>query len=115
MPMIDDLERLAALHERGRITDAEYEQAKARLLAAGAAGPEPLRPRRAGGAVLRRSASDRWLGGVCGGIGAATETESWIWRLLFTAGLLLGGVTALLYVLMWIFVPLEDTPVPGPL
>jgi phage shock protein C len=115
MPMIDDLERLAALHERGRITDNEYEQAKARLLSAAAAGPEPVRPRRSHGSLLRRSATDRWLGGVCGGIGAATDTESWIWRLLFTAGLVLGGATALLYVLMWIFVPLEDDPVSGPL
>lgn len=31
-PMLDELERLAALHERGALTDAEFEQAKAKLL-----------------------------------------------------------------------------------
>jgi phage shock protein C len=112
MAMIDDLERLAALHERGRITDAEYEQAKARMLHAGQA-LEPARPRRARASPLRRSTTDRWLGGVCGGIADLTETESWIWRLLFTAGLVLGGATGFLYVLMWIFVPLEEPGAPG--
>ena len=30
--MIDQLERLAGLHEKGHLTDEEFEQAKARLL-----------------------------------------------------------------------------------
>jgi phage shock protein PspC (stress-responsive transcriptional regulator) len=31
--------------------------------------------------------------------------ESWIWRLLMVGGLFLGGATALLYLILWIFVP----------
>lgn len=104
--MIDDLERLSALHDKGAISGAEYEQAKARILR-GEPGTE-LRARRVRGPTLRRSATDRWLGGVCGGIAQATDTETWIWRLLFTAGLMLGGVTGVLYVLLWIFVPPDD-------
>jgi len=55
MAMIDDLERLSALHDKGAITAGEYEKAKARLL-----------------------------------------------------GLVFGGITAAVYVLLWIFVPSED-------
>jgi phage shock protein PspC (stress-responsive transcriptional regulator) len=106
MGMVDEFERLAALHRAGSLTDEEYERAKARLLEQGR-GASPLRgvPRID---RLRRSGADRWIGGVCGGIGAFTGTESWIWRLLFAAGLLLGGVTGVIYLLMWILVPSES-------
>ena len=108
MAMIDDLERLSALRDKGAITDAEYEQAKARILAASLSTETTLAVR-SRSALLRRSSSDRWLGGVCGGIARITDTESWIWRLLFTAGLVFGGVTAVLYALLWIFVPQEES------
>ncbi len=109
--MIDDLERLAALHDKGKISDAEYDSAKSRLLSNAITAERSRAAPRA--KLLRRSLTDRWLGGVCGGIGKVTDSESWIWRFIFTAGLLLGGVTALLYVLLWIFVPLEEPE--GPL
>lgn len=108
MAFIDELERLSVLRDKGAISDAEYEQAKARVL-------DPQRPAEPGrqlrqrGPLLRRSITDRWLGGVCGGIARITDSETWIWRLLFTAGLVFGGVTALLYVLLWIFVPVEES------
>ncbi|MBN1828194.1 MAG: PspC domain-containing protein [Deltaproteobacteria bacterium] len=58
---------------------------------------------------LRRSRRDRWIGGVCGGLGEATSLPSWVWRLLFT-GLVLGfGFGILPYVLLWIFVPEDET------
>lgn len=109
MMMTEDLERLSALHDKGAITDGEYEQAKAKVLdrslSAEAVGTTPFRPPR-----MRRSTDDRWLGGVCGGIARITGSETWIWRLLFTGGLVFGGVTALIYALLWIFVPLEVAP-----
>ena len=56
---------------------------------------------------LRRSRSDRWIGGVCGGIAVITGVDSWIWRLMFALLLLFGGTGALIYILLWIFVPNE--------
>ncbi len=104
MGMVDELERLAGLHRSGAMTDEEFERAKAKLLA-------PDRPESFWDRLrldkLRRSVTDRWIGGVCGGIGAATGTESWIWRLVFAAGLFAGGVSAVLYLLLWLFVPSE--------
>ena len=117
MAFIDELERLAALRDKGAITDAEYERAKARVIDPPTAvePADPVAPLRSRSPLLRRSLTDRWLGGVCGGIGRITHSETWIWRLLFTAGLVFGGITAVIYALLWIFVPAEDTmsmPVP---
>jgi len=55
----------------------------------------------------RRSRSDRWIGGVCGGLAVITGVESWIWRLILFALALFGGTGVLLYILLWIFVPNE--------
>ena len=96
--------QLLELLVAGRLTQAEYEQGKARILgSASGAGPAPI------GAQLRRSSTDRWLGGVCGGIAKATGAESWIWRLIFTVAALFGGIGIVTYILLWIFVP-PETP-----
>jgi phage shock protein C len=55
-----------------------------------------------------RSRKDRWIGGVCGGLGEQTPVPSWTWRLIFTLFLLIWGTGLLLYILLWIFVP--ETP-----
>jgi phage shock protein C len=102
MSMSAELEKLAALHGRGALTDAEYAAAKQRVLTG---WPEPMQRV----SRLRRSLSDRWLGGVCGGLAEATGAESWIWRAIFVLGAFCGGFTVLLYVLLWIFVPVEGT------
>ena len=57
--------------------------------------------------AFRRSRSDRWIGGVCGGLAKVTGVESWVWRLLAAVLLLFGGAGLLVYVLLWIFVPEE--------
>ena len=57
--------------------------------------------------AARRSADDRWIAGVCGGLARVTGVESWVWRLVLTALLLFGGTGGLLYILLWIFVPAE--------
>lgn len=110
MPLIDELERLSQLHQQGRLSDDEYARAKARLIDGGptlAAGANGLT-----GAVnaLRRSRSDRWLGGVCGGLAPLTGLAAWAWRLIFVLMLCFAGTGVLLYVLMWVLVP-EDTGV----
>jgi phage shock protein PspC (stress-responsive transcriptional regulator) len=104
MSFADEIAKLHELLNRGALTQAEFEQAKQRLLGAtGASGSTRFVVNK-----LRRSEGDRWLGGVCGGLAAATGLESWAWRLAFVLGLLLGGVTLFVYVAMWIFVPRED-------
>ena len=106
MPLSDELEKLEGLRQRGVLTDEEFARAKARLLDT---PPGPTAPGAGLLAVngLRRSRTDRWLGGVCGGMGRATEVDAWVWRLGFTMLALWGGAGLLIYVLMWLFVPSE--------
>jgi len=106
MSPADEIAKLHGLLESGHLTQAEFEQGKARILGmapGGDAGPGPV------GSQLRRSSTDRWLGGVCGGIAKATGSESWIWRLIFAAGVVFAGAGILAYILLWIFVP-PETP-----
>ena len=100
MTVADELEKLHRLVLSGALTQAEYESAKARLLAGGPG---------AGLAInrLRLSDSDKWIAGVCGGVAVLTGVQAWIWRLIFVLGLCAGGFTALLYIVLWIFVPRE--------
>jgi phage shock protein C len=102
----DELEKLGDLHRRGILSDDEFSRAKARVLSGSAAaqGQAPI-VRAING--LRRSRSDRWLGGVCGGIGQSSGVAAWLWRLVFSALTLCAGTGVLVYLLMWIFVPLE--------
>jgi phage shock protein PspC (stress-responsive transcriptional regulator) len=107
MGFADDLERLAALHRSGALSDAEFASAKARCLrdAAPAADGDSLgRWLRA----LRRSRNDRWLGGVCGGLAERTDLPSWLWRLIFFAFAVCGGTGVAAYVLLWIVLPVDD-------
>jgi phage shock protein C len=111
MSLADELERLAALHDKGLLSTDEFVLAKARLFnheAPGFGG--------GAGAVhgalapigrLRRSREDRWLGGICGGVAKVTGMEAWIWRLVFSVLCFLWGTGILLYILLWIFVPDE--------
>ena len=103
MSISDEVKRLHELHQAGAITDDEFAQAKARLFAS----PPPSADGHTDFSNLRRSRSDRWLGGVCGGLAKVTGLESWIWRLIFALFTVSFGVGILLYILMWIFVPEE--------
>jgi phage shock protein PspC (stress-responsive transcriptional regulator) len=105
MPLPDDLSKLSELHANGALTEEEFKRAKERLL-----NTEPTHSNdRLASAVntFRRSRTDRWFGGVCGGIARSTGMEAWIWRLLFAALFICAGAGLLLYVLLWIFVPTE--------
>ncbi|MGC9333368.1 MAG: PspC domain-containing protein [Anaerolineae bacterium] len=58
---------------------------------------------------LRRSRSDRWIAGICGGLGKFFGLSPFWFRLLFFILLLPGGAPGLLpYVLLWIIIPLEE-------
>lgn len=122
MSLTDELERLQALRERGALSEAEYERAKERVLgdaAAGAGAPQsaspsaatdngPFAAERTFFRQMARSRSDRWLGGVCGGLGRHTDLPSWAWRLIFCLVTFYFGSGILFYVLLWIFLPAES-------
>lgn len=106
MTLSEQLEQLDELHRRGVLTDEEFDRAKARTLAqpgAGGAGLAALNG-------LQRSSTDRWLGGVCGGLAQAFGLATWIWRVGFVLLVLCAGTGVLLYALLWFFLPLETTP-----
>ena len=58
--------------------------------------------------LLRRSRSQRILGGVCGGLAQYFGTDPWLMRLLFIVFAITAGAGLLLYVVLWVFVPVED-------
>jgi len=105
MSLADELSRLAELRSSGGLTEEEFARAKERLL-----NTAPTRsndPLASTVNAFRRSRTDRWFGGVCGGMARSTGMESWVWRLLFAALFIMAGVGLLVYLLLWIFVPSE--------
>jgi phage shock protein C len=57
---------------------------------------------------LCRSRKDRMLAGVCGGLAEYFGIDpTWV-RLLFVLFLFAGGAAFLVYLIMWIIIPLED-------
>ena len=66
--------------------------------------PEPGKPRR-----LLRSRSDRMLGGVAGGLADYFRVDPVIFRIGFGVTLFFGGLGALIYLAMMIFVPSEPS------
>lgn len=113
MSISEELGKLGELHERGVLTDEEFARAKSRLIgaqsgpASSSSTPQSTLPFVAGFNALRRSASDRWIGGVCGGIAPVLGLESWVCRLLIAVLTLFGGFGVIVYLLLWIFVPQE--------
>ena len=105
MSLADELHRLDELRVRGVLSDDEFQRVKARLVDGTPATGSP--PPIASVNRLRRSLSDRWIGGVCGGLAVATGVDSWVWRLLMTLLLFFGGTGLVAYLLLWLFVPNE--------
>ena len=65
--------------------------------------PAPPRPE------LRRSGTDRWLGGVCGGLAEYSRIDPLLWRVGFVALALLGpGI--IVYLLLWVLLPSAPLP-----
>ena len=54
---------------------------------------------------MRKSAKDRKIAGICGGLGEYTPLPAWLWRVLFLTSLFVGGVGLIAYLLLWIFMP----------
>ncbi|WP_306396676.1 PspC domain-containing protein [Telluria beijingensis] len=119
----DEIKRLHELHQAGALSDAEYEQAKARILSGASTvslSKEPSFKESTSSerisfdqhrddllSGLRRSRVDRWLGGVCGGLARTYGLESWVWRLIFALFVLTFGFGVVIYLLLWVFIPEE--------
>ncbi len=56
---------------------------------------------------LRRSRSNRMIGGVCGGLGDYFDVDPTIIRLVLIGFTLFGGSGILLYIIAWILMPDE--------
>ena len=61
--------------------------------------PTPTRP------PLRRSGTDRMLGGVCGGLAEYSGIDPVLWRVGFVGLTLAGGAGVAVYLLLWVLMP----------
>ena len=119
MSLADELQKLHALREKGALTEDEYVLAKKRLIDG---EPAPATPKAKPKSPatdsslkrFKRSQTDRWIGGVCGGLAELTDVPAWTWRILFVLTALIHGVGLIVYVLLWIFVPLQNLALPAP-
>jgi phage shock protein PspC (stress-responsive transcriptional regulator) len=63
---------------------------------------------------LRLSASDRMIGGVCGGLGELFELDPVLFRAAFLVLAFVGGLGILLYLVLWLLIPGASRASPGP-
>lgn len=57
---------------------------------------------------LYRSKTDHKIAGVCGGLGEYFQMDSVFFRILFLVIVCLGGIGILVYLVMWIIVPMNN-------
>ena len=105
MSTADEIEKLASLRERGVITSDEFERLKSRVLD----GTASQHATALTDTVMRRSISDRWVGGVCGGLARMMGVETWIVRLAVSLLTFFWGTGLVIYILLWMFVPVEGS------
>ena len=56
---------------------------------------------------LTRSRTERWIGGVCGGIGNYFNLDPTIIRVVFVLAALILGGGLLIYLILWLIIPLR--------
>ncbi|MCZ2857976.1 PspC domain-containing protein [Blastococcus sp. VKM Ac-2987] len=66
---------------------------------------------------LRRSSTDRMIGGVSGGLADHTGIDAVLWRVGFVGLAVAGGAGVLVYLLLWVLMPSgparsDETPSP---
>ena len=66
--------------------------------------PPPARPE------LRRSGTDRWLGGVCGGLAEYSGIDAVLWRVGVVGLTVAGGAGVVVYLLLWVLLPSAPLP-----
>ena len=103
MTLAEQLTQLEHMRARGSLTETEFAQAKARLLQ-----PSPDAPLSKISALngLRRSRSDAWLGGVCGGLAEWLGWDPTLVRILYTLLTIFTAFSGLIvYLVLWIIMP----------
>jgi phage shock protein PspC (stress-responsive transcriptional regulator) len=70
-------------------------------------GPPPVRPQ------LRRSRTDKIIGGVSGGLAEYSGIDALLWRVGFVALTLAGGTGIIVYLLLWLLMPAGPRVAPG--
>ncbi|MCB2219706.1 MAG: PspC domain-containing protein [Bacteroidetes bacterium] len=61
---------------------------------------------------LYRSQTDSVIAGVCGGLGHYLNTDPILFRVLFALAVIVGGSGILVYIVLWIVIPVEPV-IPG--
>jgi len=61
---------------------------------------------------LQRSRTEKMLGGVCGGLAAYFSIDPTLVRVLWVAMTLIVGIGILLYIILWLVMPLEPPAQP---
>ncbi len=62
---------------------------------------------------LHRSRTEKMIAGVCGGIAEYLDIDPTIVRVLWVLVAFLAGTGILLYLILWIVMPLDAPPAPG--
>lgn len=63
--------------------------------------------------AFRRSRSDKILGGICGGLAQYFGIDPLLVRIAFVVFAIFAGSGLLIYILLWLLVPLEPAPEMG--
>lgn len=58
---------------------------------------------------LTRLIKDKMIAGVCSGLGKYTNVDPVIYRLAFVISTIFWGLPIIVYLIMWIVIPLEDS------
>jgi len=61
---------------------------------------------------LQRSRTEKMIGGVCGGLAVYFNVDPTLVRILWVAMTLIVGVGILLYLILWVVMPLEPPAQP---
>jgi phage shock protein C len=60
---------------------------------------------------LKKSARDKKIAGVCGGLGEHTPIPAWLLRAFFLILALVWGTGFLMYIILWVCMPSADEAV----
>jgi phage shock protein C len=91
------------------VTVRHQRQASAMTYDAPSAAP-PLPPTAPARPQLRRSGTQKMAGGVCGGLAEYSGIDALLWRVGFVALTVLGGSGLLIYLLLWVLMPMGELP-----